>query len=133
MINGTEKMPLVLIWINAITQCLQGALKSFDALWAAMTVLGLEQCLQNLAIENRFDSRRMALWMRALEEREAHVTDAMEHFIITQNIAHYKMLLERETHPDKRGLLLQLLENEIGKLPSPAKHAEKAKFQLSTT
>ena len=62
------------------------------------------------------------------------MTDAMEIFIITQNVAHYKMLLEGETHADKRGVLLRLLENEIGKLPAGTRHVEIAKaFRFSIT
>ena len=70
----------------------------------------------------------------ACSDGEAHVTDAMEIFIITQNVAHYKMLLEGETHADKRGVLLRLLENEIGKLPAGTRHVEIAKaFRFSIT
>ena len=36
----------------------------------------------------------------------------MQSFIETQNIAHFKLLLETETHPDKRKIPLQLLAEE---------------------
>ena len=39
----------------------------------------------------------------------------MQSFIETQNIAHFKLLLETETHPDKRKILLQLLAEEEAK------------------
>ncbi len=50
--------------------------------------------------------------------------DVTKNFIITQNIAHYRKLLQKEAHPDKRTTLIQLLQNEIGKLPDPVKRAE---------
>ena len=40
----------------------------------------------------------------------------MQKFIDTQNIVHFKRLLETETHPDKRKILLQLLAEEEAKL-----------------
>ena len=40
----------------------------------------------------------------------------MQRFIDTQNIVHFKRLLETETHPDKRKILLQLLAEEEAKL-----------------
>jgi len=52
------------------------------------------------------------------------MTDTMEKFIVRQNIAHYRALLQTETHPDKRNILLSLLAEEIGKLPKPVKRAE---------
>lgn len=39
----------------------------------------------------------------------------MQSFIETHNIAHFKLLLETETHPDKRKILLQLLAEEEAK------------------
>jgi hypothetical protein len=50
--------------------------------------------------------------------------NAMETFIATQNIAHFKALLRKETHPDKRQILLQLLANEREKLADPLRPAE---------
>jgi len=39
----------------------------------------------------------------------------MQSFIETQNIAHFKLLLKTETHPDKRKILQQLLAEENAK------------------
>jgi hypothetical protein len=39
----------------------------------------------------------------------------MQSYIETQNIAHFKLLLETETHPDKRKILLRLLAEEEAK------------------
>ena len=39
----------------------------------------------------------------------------MQSFIETQNIVHFKRLLETETQPDKRKILLQLLAEEEAK------------------
>jgi len=58
------------------------------------------------------------------------MSDVTENFIITQNIAHYKKLLQREANLDKRTTLIQLLENEIGKLPDPVKRAEMGKLSV---
>jgi len=44
-----------------------------------------------------------------------HEGDWMQSFIKTQNIAHFTLLLETETHPDKRKILLQLLAEEEAK------------------
>ena len=52
------------------------------------------------------------------------MADAMETFIADQNIMRYKLLLQKETHPDKRRILLQLLADEVEKLPEPIKRAE---------
>ncbi|HZR90217.1 MAG TPA: hypothetical protein VFB02_25745 [Bradyrhizobium sp.] len=52
----------------------------------------------------------------------------LESFIVSQNIAHYKKLLQEETHPDKRSILRRLIENEIGKLPASAKRVETVKM-----
>jgi len=43
------------------------------------------------------------------------MTDAMEAYVATQNIARFKAQLREETHPDKRRILLQLLANEVAK------------------
>lgn len=51
------------------------------------------------------------------------MADAMETFIADQNIMRYRLLLQKETHPDKRRILLQLLA-EAEKLPEPIKRAE---------
>ena len=62
------------------------------------------------------------------------MTDAMETFIAAQNIARFKALLQKETHPDKRRILLQLLANEAEKLPEPVRRAEIIRTnQLSIT
>ena len=52
------------------------------------------------------------------------MADAMETFIADQNILRYKLLLQEETHPDKRRILLQLLAEEAEKLPEPIKRVE---------
>jgi hypothetical protein len=52
----------------------------------------------------------------------------LESFIVSQNIAHYKRLLREETHPDKRSILLRLIEKEIRKLPASAKCVETTKM-----
>ncbi len=39
----------------------------------------------------------------------------MQHFIETQNISHFKALLQSEVDPDKRRVLVQLLANEQAK------------------
>jgi hypothetical protein len=51
--------------------------------------------------------------------------NATETFVTTQNISNYKALLEKETHPDKRRILLRLLENELAKLPEAVKRVER--------
>jgi hypothetical protein len=50
----------------------------------------------------------------------------MQSFTETQNIVHFKRLLETETHPDKRKILLQLLAEEQVKLIAhvKAEHAQ---------
>ena len=50
----------------------------------------------------------------------------MQSFIETQNIAHFKLLLETETHPDKRKIPLQLLAEEEAKR---AAHVEAERAQ----
>ena len=52
------------------------------------------------------------------------MADAMETFIADQNIMRYKLLLQNEMHPDKRRILLQLLADEVEKLPEPIRRAE---------
>ena len=52
------------------------------------------------------------------------MTDAMETYIATQNIARFKARLRDETHPDKRRILLQLLANEVAKHPEFVERAE---------
>jgi hypothetical protein len=60
--------------------------------------------------------------------------DMMETFIADQNIMRYKLLLQKETHPDKRRILLQLLADEAEKLPEPIRRAEILRTnQLSIT
>ena len=49
----------------------------------------------------------------------------MQSFIETQNIAHFKRLLEAEAHPNKRKILLQPLAEEEAKLIAQSK-AERA-------
>lgn len=55
------------------------------------------------------------------------MTDPIESFITAQNISLYRTLLSTEGHPDKRRILLELLANEVAKLPGPVKRAEMIK------
>ena len=50
--------------------------------------------------------------------------DAMEAYIASQNIARFKALLQEETHPDKRSILLRLLANEVARHPEAVQRAE---------
>lgn len=52
------------------------------------------------------------------------MSSAIESFVTAENITLYKTLLDKETHPDKRRVLLQLLEQEVQKLPGAAKRAQ---------
>ncbi len=52
------------------------------------------------------------------------MTDPIESFVTAQNISLYKTLLKTEAHPDRRSILLQLLANELARLPEPLKRAE---------
>ena len=45
------------------------------------------------------------------------MTDAMETYIASQNIARFKAQLREETHAAKRRILLQLLANEVANIP----------------
>ncbi|MDA9440353.1 hypothetical protein XH98_14740 [Bradyrhizobium sp. CCBAU 51745] len=51
------------------------------------------------------------------------MTEAIEHFVTTENIRHFGRLLKTETHPGKCSILLQLLMSEVTKLPEPAQRA----------
>ncbi len=51
------------------------------------------------------------------------MTDA-DNFVTTQNVHHLRTLLKTEAHPDKRSILIELLANELAKLPEPVKRAE---------
>ncbi len=51
------------------------------------------------------------------------MADAMESFIAAQNIVNFKMQLEKETHPDKRRVLLRLLANEVAAHPEAEQRA----------
>ena len=55
------------------------------------------------------------------------MANANESFVTAQNISLFKTLLKTETHPDKRRILLQLLENEFVKLPEAEKRVEMAR------
>jgi hypothetical protein len=55
------------------------------------------------------------------------MASAIESFITAQNISLYRSLLKTETHPGKRRILFQLLENELAKLPEALKRAEMAR------
>lgn len=52
------------------------------------------------------------------------MSNAIESFVTAENITLYKALLDKETHPDKRRVLLQLLEQEVEKLPEAVKRAQ---------
>jgi AraC-like DNA-binding protein len=52
------------------------------------------------------------------------MTNSIESFVVDQNIRLYKSRLETEAHPDKRRVLLQLLEKELDRLPEALKRAE---------
>jgi chromosomal replication initiation ATPase DnaA len=41
--------------------------------------------------------------------------DELANFVETQNIARFRALLETETHPDKREILIRLLQQEQAK------------------
>ena len=55
------------------------------------------------------------------------MANAIESFVTSQNISLFKTLLKKERHPDKRRILLQLLQNEFAKLPEAEKRAEMAR------
>ena len=55
------------------------------------------------------------------------MANAIESFVTAQNISLFKSLLKKETHPDKRRILLQLLKNEFVKLPEAVKRVEMAR------
>ena len=55
------------------------------------------------------------------------MANAIESFVTAQNISLFRTLLKKETHPDKRRILLQLLENEFVKLPEAEKRVEMAR------
>jgi hypothetical protein len=74
------------------------------------------------AATGRTESRRFGF--RPLKEGGQSMPDMMETFIADQNIMRYKLLLQKETHPDKRRILLQLLADEAEKLPEPIRRAE---------
>ena len=52
------------------------------------------------------------------------MTDAMESFIATQNIANFKMQLKKEHDPHKRRILLRLLANEVAKHPEAVQRSQ---------
>ena len=56
----------------------------------------------------------------------------MKSFIETRNISRFKLLLETETHPDKRKILLQLLAEEEAKRIAHVE-AERAQNWLPTS
>jgi hypothetical protein len=74
------------------------------------------------AATGRTESLRFGF--RPLKERGQSMPDMMETFVADQNIMRYKLLLQKETHPDKRRILLQLLADEAEKLPEPIRRAE---------
>jgi hypothetical protein len=58
------------------------------------------------------------------------MANAIETFVTAQNIGLFKTLLKKETHPDKRRILLQLLENEFVKLSEAVKRVEMARTAI---
>jgi hypothetical protein len=52
------------------------------------------------------------------------MTNAIDSFVSAENVSLYKTLLRKETHPDKRRVLLELLANEFAKLPESVKRLE---------
>ena len=62
-----------------------------------------------------------------LNSKISKMANAIESFVTSQNISLFKTLLKKEMHPDKRRILLQLLENECAKLPEAEKRAEMAR------
>jgi hypothetical protein len=55
------------------------------------------------------------------------MANAVESFVTAQNISLFKTLLKKETDPDKRAILLHLLESEFVKLPEVVKRVEMAR------
>lgn len=55
------------------------------------------------------------------------MNDSIQSFVIGHNIDYFKTLLKIETHRDKRKILLQLLANELAKLPELMRRAEMRK------
>ena len=55
------------------------------------------------------------------------MANALESFVTAQNISLFKTLLKKETDTAKRAILLQLLENELVKLPEAVKRVEAAR------
>ena len=70
-----------------------------------------------------------AVWvfLNWLNSGVSEMANAIESFVTAQNISLFKALLKKETHPDKRRILLQLLENEFVKLPEDVKRVEMAR------
>ncbi len=52
------------------------------------------------------------------------MSDALDTFVTAQNVHHFRTLLKTEAHPDRRSVLLDLLANELAKLPEPLRRAE---------
>jgi hypothetical protein len=52
------------------------------------------------------------------------MAEAMESFIAVQNIVNFKMQLQRETRPDQRRILMQLLASEVARHPEAVQHAQ---------
>jgi hypothetical protein len=44
--------------------------------------------------------------------------------LATQNVSHFRELLSRERHPERRSKILDLLAAELAKLPEPAQRVE---------
>ena len=58
--------------------------------------------------------------------------DALATFVTAQNINLYKTRLATEVRPDQRKRLLELLVNELAKLPEPVRRVELMKSDLSS-
>jgi hypothetical protein len=65
---------------------------------------------------------------QSVELQDLEMASAIEDFIIAQNISLYRSLLKTEMQPAKRRILLQLLENELAKLPEALKRVETARI-----
>jgi hypothetical protein len=77
-----------------------------------------EQTLQDSAfgIASNFCAAQFS-WPCCSVKQGSKMTDAMESFIASQNIANFKMQLKKEHNPHRRRILLRLLANEVAKHP----------------
>jgi hypothetical protein len=73
------------------------------------------------AADDPMASKELARWISGELRTPEQGFDALRDFVETQNIAHFKALLETEVHPYERRVLIQLLGEE------EARHAETSK------